>query len=199
MKSAFIIRGFRFGASAADPDYAEISETVRDCGYTPIPVPWIWNYKTMSQYTNKFVDFYNERKGEINIIIGHSFGAMVAFLSSPKLKPDLLVLCSLSAYFKEDLDRYTDYDWIIKNMGKRRREDFKTLSADDTANTIRRLKIPTAMIVGENERYIYPRLYARVYETATRLKPYQFIEVIDTDHTIFEKKYLRAIRQTILI
>lgn len=130
-KKAFLIRGFKFGTSAADPDFMSVRAAIQECGYEVIPVPWTWNFKTLSQYADKFVDFYVKNKGEYNVVIGHSFGAMVALASASRTKPDLLVLCSLSGYFKEDLPKYTKTllsktpDLAIKRIGQRPQVGFR--------------------------------------------------------------------------
>lgn len=199
-KKAFLIRGFRFGTSAADPDFEIVREAVRQCGYEVVPVPWTWNFKTMSEYTDKFVDFYIKNKGEYNIVIGHSFGAMVALASASRTRPDLLVLCSLSGYFKEDLPKYTKAlllkspDLVIKRIGKRRRLDFEKLSAVEMPEEVRRLGIKTALLYGEQEKTTFPVLFDRVKQTASIIKQAKLTEIPDADHSIRGATYLAALK-----
>src|ERR1044072_2581502 len=124
MKKAFLTRGFHLGTSAADTDFRDVRETVERCGYEVAPVPFTWNRKTMTRYVEEFVRFYEQHKGTQNIIIGHSFGAVAALASTKSLRPDLLVLCSLSACFKEDLPEQDARNGLMKRMRQRRRKDF---------------------------------------------------------------------------
>lgn len=197
MKKAFIIRGFRFNHTAADSDFETVRATVSEAGYEPVPVPWMWNYKTMTQYSDKFVRFYNQRKGSENVVIGHSFGAVAALVSASRCKPDLLVLCSLSAYFKEDLPRHSPNDPIYKRMGKRRHADFENLSATIIAKELQTNRIESVMIYGELEKEAYPLLYRRVIETAKILRPGSLIEVPNTEHAIRDEAYLSALKRVL--
>jgi len=48
---------------------------------------------------------YQNFDNKNSLIIGFSFGAMVAFIASQKIRPKKLILCSLSPYFNEDLKK----------------------------------------------------------------------------------------------
>lgn len=196
MKKAFLIRGFRFGYTAADPDYSHIRDLIYDAGYEPVPVPWMWNYKTMSQYSNEFVKFFLENKGSYNAVIGHSFGAVAAFVSASRCLPDQLILCSLSAYFQEDLPKYNKSDWIYNRMGKRRHQDFKSLCAKTIAEEIEAKNINTKVMCGELERQVFPRLYERVLETSKDLGIEPVI-IQDVDHTIHSPRYMEEIKKAL--
>jgi len=89
-----------------------------------------WMYRVMSDYVEQFQDFYLKNKGEKNYILGFSFGAMIAFLSAPTLKPNKLFLCSLSPYFKEDLKNIDDAS--RKFFGVRQLKDLENHSATKT-------------------------------------------------------------------
>lgn len=191
------------GTSAADADYESVRSVIRECGYKVVPVPWAWNFKTLSQYTDKFVDFYNKNKGEYNAVIGHSFGAMVALAAAGRIRPDLLVLCSLSGYFKEDLPKYTREllsqtpDLAFKHMGKRRRLDFEKLSAVKTAQEVQKHGLKAVMLYGEQEKHLLPVLFGRVKQTASILKPARLIEVPGADHPIRGTAYLEALHSAL--
>lgn len=197
MNKAFLIRGFKLSATAADSDFESVREVIRESGYEVMAVDFTWNHKSMTQYADKFVNFYNRYKGTRNIIIGHSFGAMAALTSATRTMPDLLVLCSLSGFFKEDLPKYTDDDWIIRHMGKKRRADFEALSATTLAKQIKAKNIKSVMIYGELEKKLYPHLYSRVQQTAAILQPARLIEVPGADHSIRGDAYLKALKEVL--
>jgi hypothetical protein len=196
MKKAFLIRGFRFGYTAADSDYVHIRDLIHEAGYEPVPVPWMWNYKTMSQYSSEFVKFFSKNKGSYNIVIGHSFGAACAFVSAGRCLPDQLVLCSLSAYFQEDLPKYDKSDWIYSHMGKKRLEDFKSLSAKKIAKEIATRNISTKIMCGELEKQVFPHLYERVLETSKDLDT-EPILIQGVDHTIHLPRYMEEIKKAL--
>ena len=103
------------------------------------------------------------------MVIGHSFGAAAAFVSATRCNPNQLILCSLSAYFQEDLPKYDNSDWIYAHMGKKRHQDFKTLSAKKIAKEIVAKNIHTEIICGKMEESVFPRLYERVLKTSKDL------------------------------
>ena len=102
MKVAFLLSGYSLNQTAADDKYAVSRKVISKKGYKVIPSPIQWNYKTVSKYVTEFTDFYNKNKGDYNILIGNSYGAIVSFLVAPIVKPDRILLCSLSPYFIED-------------------------------------------------------------------------------------------------
>jgi pimeloyl-ACP methyl ester carboxylesterase len=96
MKTAFLISGYKMNRTAADPKYDDLRKAIASKGFRVIPVPFVWNYTTVAQYVDKFIPFYTQHKSDYNVVIGNSYGAMVAFLAAPKIVLNKVVLCSLS-------------------------------------------------------------------------------------------------------
>lgn len=192
MKTAFIISGFNMSISAADEKYEELRNAVASKGYKVIPVPFHWNYTTVSEYVDKFIPFYEENKGTHNTVVGNSYGAMVAFLSAPIVQPDRVLCCSLSPYFKEDWGKTTE-EYRVKRFGKRRNNAQKYLSAKETAREINRRKIPLVLLYGEQEKELYPELVARIKETANDLNDCEVVEVPDAPHPFRDPAYIKGI------
>jgi len=197
MKKAFLISGFKMNIASNDDMYADLRAAIASTGYEVVPVPLIWNRITVPQYCPKFIEFYNQHKGEHNMVIGNSYGAMVAFLTAATLEPDLVVVCSLSPYFKEDLNKTTE-EYRIKRFGKRRSDAQRYLSATETAKEINAKNIPVVLMYGEQEKTVYPHLVKRVKETAAELEKYKLIEVADAPHSFRSPLYIAAIRQALL-
>ena len=193
MTTVFLIRGFRLGSSAADEDFSTIRDLFIRNGYNVVATDWSWNYMTMSQYITKFKKFYSKHKSPQNIIIGHSFGAFAAMVAAPDLEPDLTILCSLSACFKEDLPRYKGAEEPIVRIGKRRLMDFCSISADVVAKQINDKNLNVTIIYGEYEKQQHPLLVRRCILSSQAIVRSSLHEIPDADHSIFSTPYMQAI------
>lgn len=196
MKTVFLIAGFNMNRTAADKKYDDLRKAIVSKGNKVVPVPFAWNHTTVAQYVDKFVDFYNRHKSNQNIIVGNSYGAMVAFLAAPKVKPDRIILCSLSPYFKEDKDKTTE-KYRIKKFGKRRNKAMKQLSAEQTANEINKTNIRVTLLYGEQEKIHVPFLVERVKSTARDLENAELIEVPDASHPFHGPAYIKGIKSVL--
>ena len=197
MKTAFLIAGFGMNQTAGDEKYADLQSAIASKGYKVIPVPFVWNYTTVPQYVDKFVDFYHQHRGDHNVIIGNSYGAMVAFLAAPSVLPDEIVLCSLSPYFNEDKDK-TTVEYRVKRFGKRRNKAMDQLHAKQTATKINQSGTKVIMLYGEREKLIYPELVERVKSTAQDLHNVKLIEVADAPHSFRDPAYIRGIELALI-
>lgn len=193
MTSVFLIAGFT-KQTAEDDKFRQLRKAIELKGYKLIPVPIKWSHKTVAQYSDEFKNFYQQKKGKHNIVIGNSYGAMVAFLTAPDLMPDEVILCSLSPYFKEDVDKTTK-QYRIKRFGKRREQGMQLLSAKDTAKRINDLKIPVTLLYGELEKTIYPHLLERVKATANDLEDCELVELPKATHSFYEREYVQGIEK----
>lgn len=193
MKTAFIISGFNMNTSAADEKYKEVREAVASKGYKVIPVPFHWNNTTVSEYVKKFVDFYNENKSEHNTVIGNSFGAMVAFLSAPVIQPDRVLVCSLSAYFKEDMPKQKQ-SYMLRRFGKRRTTDSHIISANDTAKALNKTNVEMIFMHGERENWgRFLKLVERVEASAKTVKNGELIVIPNAPHSFRNPDYIKGI------
>lgn len=196
MKTAFLISGFNMNQCAADEKYKDLRDAIASKEYRVMPAPIFWNHKTVAQYCAEFIEFYRKNKSGHNIVIGGSYGAMVAFLTAPVLKPDRVFACSLSPYFVEDLDKTTE-KYRIEKFGIKRNRAQKNLSAKDTAKQINKTKTEVTLLYGEKEKQLYPYLVKRVLETATDLKNTDVIEVSKTGHIFRDPLYIEAIKNNL--
>lgn len=193
MRTAFIISGFNMNTSAADEKYKEIREAVAGKGYYVVPVPIHWNNTTVSEYVKKFVDFYNDNKGEHNTVIGNSFGAMVAFLAAPIVQPDRVLVCSLSAYFKEDMPKQQQ-SYMLRRFGKRRTADSHIISADDIAKALNKTNVEMIFMHGERENWgRFLKLVERVEASAAAVNNSKLVVVPDAPHPFRNPAYIKGI------
>lgn len=194
MKTAFVIAGFNMSQTAADPKYEELRKAIAAKGYKVVASPIYWNKKTISEYTNEFIEFYKSNKGDgENIVIGNSFGAVVAFLSAPTIKPDRVLVCSLSAYFKEDMHKQKP-SYMLRRFGKRRTADSHIISADETAKKINAAHVHMTFMRGEKENWgRFIKLSERVERSAKAVKGSKLVIVPDCPHSFRTREYIRGI------
>lgn len=194
MKTVFLIAGFWTHTSAATPGYfTDVIQSFDPTKYTVIPVPLTWAHKTFSSYVVEFIEFYDRHKGTENIIVGNSFGAVAAFLAAPVVKPDLVVLCSLSPFFAEDLDQFKE-SYLLHRFGKRRLADMKQTLASSGAAAINKAGVATISLYGELEQQTSPPLVRRVKQTATQLENNTLVEIKDAPHSLRDPVYIAGLQ-----
>lgn len=186
-KTIFIIPGFRH--SAKEKQYAWMRKFFADQGFMVRTIDTTWTRSVMSDNVRQFKEYFAKHSTETNYILGFSFGAMVAAISAPELKPEKLILCSLSPYFAEDLPSLKPY-WR-KSIGHRRFSDFETFNAKRIAGQI---SSPTTIIYGSAEGKKYPRLKNRCEKAATDIKGAKLVVASDAPHQIDFPSYIDAIK-----
>ena len=195
--TVFLISGFELNRTAAHPQYASLRNAIAAKGYDVVPVDIDWKYRTMSRFVREFKELYRKKAGEHNIIIGNSFGAMAALITAPELLPDKIILCSLSPFFQEDIPRFQPAEKLINWFGKRRTDDFNTISAKAAADAINRTKVKCILFYGEQEKKMYKKLVERVISTAKDLKSAQLQEIPNAFHSFRDQAYVQAIAQAL--
>jgi esterase/lipase len=188
----FLIAGFEINRTAAHDEYKLLREAIESKNYKVVPVDINWKHHTMSKFVREFTDLYKQRASKHNIIIGNSFGAMVALITAAELKPDKIVLCSLSPFFKEDIPRFHPEEKLYKWFGRRRVDDFRTISAEALAEAINNTKVQSVHFYGEKEKKIYKKLVDRVVSTAKDLHS-PAVEIPDAPHSFSDSAYVEAI------
>lgn len=142
-KVAYIIPGYENSFHVNKIRF--VSTLFRKKSIIPIPVKIKWKYRTISDYlSDLFSQIHYNDNSEI-YLFGFSFGAMIALLAAPALKPKKLYLCSLSPFFKEDLNhRQSDR----KSHGKKRTAECMSISFDTIAKSVH---CQTLLLVGDQE------------------------------------------------
>lgn len=186
-KVAFILPGFFH--STKESGYQTIGKYFSRCGYRVIYLEIIWKYKTVSDYLKQFHNIYNIEKGETNVVLGFSYGALVAFLAAVEVKPDYLYLCSPAPYFREDLPFIPD--WDKKDIGRKRFSEIEKHSFDNTSTKI---TCPVSIFFGSEEEDFVKR---RVRLAQEKLKNSTLIKVKGVGHDIADQRYLEAVMKEI--
>jgi hypothetical protein len=185
-KQAFIIPGFTELPSRKG--VREITKMLDKAGYSVATVAIEWNYRVMSDYVAQFNKLYQEKKGDQNLILGFSFGAMIAVISSLELQPDNLILCSLSPFFAEDMKTIPN-GWK-RSIGKHRTSDFSGFNLNAICKNV---KAKTSILVGEKEIKQYPQMLRTVIRANQILPNSGLVRIPNGKHNIGQLEYLRAI------
>ncbi len=181
----YIIPGY--GGSEKHKVLKKIESWFEKKGITPKFVKIRWTYRTHDDYLNDF--FNHHTPNEEVYLFGFSFGAMTAFMASTQIKVKTLFLCSLSPYFKEDLDYIpASYKMFI---GKKRMSVLNKLSFNELAKKVRADK--TIIIVGVKEGGDSMR---RAQEAHKQIKNSELV-VINARHKLESKVYLDAVEKVI--
>lgn len=192
MKTVFILAGFDLHNTAADSEFNYLRQGLANKRYNVVPVNIDWYRKNASEYISEFKKFYSRRATGHNIVVGNSFGAVIALLSAPVLQPDEIYLCSLSPYFKEDQIKREDPTGI-RYFGKKRLNDLRTYSADEAAKLLNKTAIKTYVIYGEKEHVTSPVLVNRCEDTAAKIKNSKLIEIAGAPHDMSDSIYSAAL------
>lgn len=181
-KTIFIIPGFN--QLVTDKAYRKIAKILKKEDYFPILVKIPWKNTTILENTKYFLKEYRKIKSKKKYILGFSFGAMIAFIASTRVRSSGLMLCSLSPFFKEDLR-------ISKTMTKANRAFYK-LRSISLAKKIKSKQV--LMMYGEQESR---SLIKRVTDTFSHISSTNkfLISIYKTEHNVGTKGYLAKIHQ----
>jgi esterase/lipase len=189
-KTIFLIPGFK--TQITDPLYKELVSYLEKKNYTVKPVPITWKNRTLTKNAEEFNNYFEKNKGKVNYVLGFSYGAVISLMTAKIIKPDKLILCSLSPDFKEDSKMMPG--WLIKYIGVNRYLDTKTRSANNLAKS---LDIETVILYGEKEGADYPQLKKRSEEIAKHSKKTKLIVVKNAPHDISFPTYIETLKKTI--
>lgn len=187
-KAVFIIPGFRHRPS--NIAYKQIAKILKSEGHLPIPISIPWKETIISENTDLFLKKFKKINLKKKYILGFSYGAMIAFLASTKVKVAGLILCSLSPYFKEDLGK-VNYS-RISALSELRYQDFSKMHCKKLAKQIKAKKIH--MLYGAKEERALIKRVENTFDQIS-LKDKYLISISKTKHDIGARSYLNTIHQ----
>lgn len=183
---AFVIPGYHHS-----PDrkiYTDIIDCFESKNIKTVPIKISWQYHTMLFWVDEFLKVFETNKGDRNIFLGFSYGAMISFIASTKVKVDIQILCSLSPYFAEDLESLP-HRW---KKGKRRIAEFEKIFAEDLTPKI---TADTYVFYGTQEGEQIKKRAHKTFELLT--SPKYLIPIKNSKHDIGNSDYLTAIEKVI--
>ena len=187
-KVVYIIPGFKH--SPQQKIYKDVGRLFGKKNFQVVYVKIDWKYKSVSDWTEKFLTEYYKEDDSEKYLFGFSFGAIIAFLVSTKNDVDTTILCSLSPYFKEDLPNLFK-SWK-KFIGKKRLEDFNKLEIKKLAPLV---KAKTYLLYGTKEGKFIEKTAKDTYQRLNGKK--RLIPVEGAKHDIGNKKYLEELKKLI--
>lgn len=181
----YIIPGF--GESTKDTPYQEIIKDAKKQGFETVTFDPIWKRKTIKNWLEDFNLLIKTKGEKDSIVIGFSFGAYIAVLSSIDHKFKKIILCSLSPYFEDDIKELPPL--AHKILGKKRIEDFSKNKFPTKVNT------PAIFIVGDKD---FPLLIEEVKKNYKRWAGPKKVKILkDVKHNIGDDLYLKTIKEII--
>lgn len=187
-KTIFIIPGFRH--QPKNKAYRQLAKILKKEGYYPILIKVSWRKTTISQNCDYFLKKFYKINSKKKYILGFSYGAMIAFLASTKVRVNGLILCSLSPYFKEDLPKI-NYG-LVSSLTKARYQDFLGLHCAILAKQIKTKQI--LMLYGAKEAKSLKRRVKRTFGQISSTHKY-LIPIAKTEHNIGDRRYLNKIHE----
>lgn len=185
-KAVYIIPGYRH--LPTHQAYRQIAKMLKNQGYLPVPVTIPWQQTTIAENTAYFLhELKKKRLGKKigkQYLLGFSYGAMIAFITSTKVKTDGLILCSLSPYFEEDLQKEQNpHD-----------QDFVNLKCLSLAKRIKAQKI-FMLYGGKEDQSLKNRVREAFGEILNHHK--YLLPIARAEHNIGDKRYLNKIHEVI--
>jgi alpha/beta superfamily hydrolase len=182
----YIIPGFR--ESANSKAYRAVANGFQKQKIKPVMITIRWKYRSMTDYLHEFNQQVKNTTDEL-YLVGFSFGAMIAAIAAPNLKPKKLFLCSLSPFFKEDLPALSIA--ARRSLGAKRLLDFSKYPFSDIAKNI---KSSTFLFRGENE---LPSVIERSEIAQKKIRNSKLIIVKGANHDLRHPNYMHEILKCI--
>ena len=104
------------GSNCIDDGYQPIKNKLKD-KFNVIYSNINWKNSSITEWSKQFTQHYLSTKAIKNIIVGFSYGAMTAINATTNLSPNELILCSLSPFFSEYLNKLPK-TWIRSESKK---------------------------------------------------------------------------------
>lgn len=170
------------------PMYKQLVAFLQKEWFKVIPVTINRKYKVMSDYTKEFLSQYNKHSTKDDVYIWwFSFGAMIAYITSPETKPKAQFLCSLSPYFQEDLPGIRDRR--KKALGIKRVHDFDRISFDQIA---KKVKCKTYLFAWSLE---VPELHKRAKAAKQKVHNSELHIISGGKHDISQDVYVNKVKE----
>lgn len=175
----YLIPGF--GDTCIGENYSTVKKELKN-KYNVIYSNVNWKNSTIIDWSEKFSQQYLKSKADKNIVAAFSYGSMLALNTAINLKPDKLILCSLSPFFSEFL-QFLPKNWI-KTESKKRLKAFKDISFKEISSQIDFQKTEIYLLFGEKELTMWPSMEKALSEYKNFLNPKQVIIVSKAKHRL---------------
>ncbi len=195
MISAFLIPGFNQYRSFDHSDFDVLRETMLQHDISVAGMVDAWQDYGIREY-GQLANAQIEQLQTVDVIIGHSLGAIAALASIEDAGVDNLFLCSPSALFAEDADMLKRPE-TISFIGRKRVDELSQIDTEQTANKVSSLGIYTTVTYGSNEKILNPALVHRAHALSDKMVSSQILEINGAGHSIRDGIYARTIARLI--
>ncbi len=200
-KIVFILPAF--AAKPDRPEYQQVGGFYEQKGFEPVFVELRWNKKKPLASQEAFQRQYFLTQADKKYIFGFSVGAQLGFhlaaldfTAAHGSRPEHLLLCSPSAYFKEDLDMFR----------AKRGRGLPDLWAEEInrfewSKMVYQIQGSVSLVVGGEEQKEPFRsvAFARMQQTLTALRTQQkeMIVIPGVEHDLADPRYLATVERII--
>ncbi|MDP1625037.1 MAG: hypothetical protein Q8L64_04680 [bacterium] len=181
-RKAYIIPGY--GQSTRCKEYRKLADIATKFGYEAVKVNPDWSKGSFEHWTNTFLEAVDDRTSKKSIVIGFSFGAIIALQASQKIALNKVFLCSLSPYFSKDLVDLPKS--VSRAFGKRFMSSLKDNHYPDSSTT------SAFFIFGENDWPVAIEKARSIFSRYAGKK--KFCLVKDADHSLTDEYLLHIER-----
>ncbi len=183
MTNFYLIPGF--GEKTDEPGYSDIKNIAEKKGYKVITHDPDWD-KAADSWIEEFEKVLSADNSEKQIL-GFSMGAYIAALSAKNHTFSKIFFCSLSPYFKSDIEHLPRLAFEV--FGEKRMETFSQYDFPKNISS------EAFFIVGDKEIPIVIERSKKSYEVWSGKK--NLILLQNVGHDISEKKYLEVLEEII--
>jgi pimeloyl-ACP methyl ester carboxylesterase len=194
MKVAIVIPGFKDHVrdGRGHRTYEPLLRDLNGAGYVIVAITVTWAYRTMDDWLSEVEKQIEGIDTKDALLIGFSYGAMIASVLATRHAFGRVFLCSLSPYFAEDVPKLR-VSWLAM-AGKRRIEVFKKLRFADIVKNYKARETVVFAGTSEMARRKAPLLKERGQAAAATLPHARFVAVVGAGHDISQPSYAAAIK-----
>lgn len=195
MISAFLIPGFNQYRSFEHSDFDVLKETMLQHDISLAGMADTWQSYGVREY-GQLASAQLEQLKNIDVLIGHSLGAIAALASIEDAGVDNLILCSPSALFAEDADILNKPE-TVSFIGQKRVDELLQIGTEQTTDKVNGLRIRATITYGSNEKILNPALVHRAHALSDRIASSEVLIINGAGHSIRDGIYARAIARLI--
>lgn len=195
MKTAIVIPGFREQVQSGPLSwrYQPLLNDLKEAGYTVKIIVPPWQRRTIFEWLDEIDTRMKGIDARQTVVIGFSFGAMIAAGLAARHRFKKAILCSLSPYWAEDIPNAKP--WWLKTVGTRRVGAFKKYSFKDITKNYKASS--TLVLLGSREakNRKAPIMFQRSQAAGRQLPNTRFELVPSAGHNIAQPNYRQRIKR----
>ena len=195
MINAFLVPGFHPTRSFMSTDFDLLREHMEEQSIELHGVSSTWGNYGIAEYGHLACSQI-EKKSNIDVVIGHSLGAIALLSVVKELRTSHVIMCSPSALFMEDImDEFNAP--AAQFLGKKRYDELSSISSKRIAQEMGSLNIQSVVTVGSLEYERNINLVLRAQQLAQDSPSKAYVEIEGAEHSIRESTYAAALSRIV--